>query len=206
LFALLALGGFAASTKLAIGDLDPGAPELARLALQPDTAYVTGHYALSSDQFAVIVKTERDGCLKYETLVEADRLGWDAAAGARRAGHGLARRLRAPDHRGIVRRQPQVADHQPQPGRAQLRGQQTSVNNPDLFNPECSVMPVIAYLSDHKAETLERVVAATQAFAAQHDDKDRTFLLARAPPASRLRPTSSCARPGTRCSSTSTRP
>ena len=38
--------------------------------------------------------------------------------------------------------------------------QQASVNNPDLFNTECSVMPVIAYLADHKAETLDRVVAA----------------------------------------------
>jgi hypothetical protein len=36
--------------------------------------------------------------------------------------------------------------------------QQASVNNPDLFNTECSVMPVIAYLADHKAETLARVV------------------------------------------------
>jgi hypothetical protein len=33
-------------------------------------------------------------------------------------------------------------------------------------------------LPDHKAETLDRVLAAAQAFAAQHDDKDRVFLLA----------------------------
>src|SRR4029453_6582043 len=57
-------------------------------------------------------------------------------------------------------------------------GQQTSVNNPDLFNLDCSVMPVIAYLADHRAETLDRVMAAAQDFAARHDTKDRTFLLA----------------------------
>ena len=56
--------------------------------------------------------------------------------------------------------------------------QQASVNNPDLFNTECSVMPVIAYLADHKAETLDRVVAAGAEFARQHDDKNRVFLLA----------------------------
>jgi uncharacterized protein len=56
--------------------------------------------------------------------------------------------------------------------------QQASVNNPDLFNNACSVMPVIAYLSDHKAETLDRVVAAAEAFAREHDTKDRVFLLA----------------------------
>jgi uncharacterized protein len=56
--------------------------------------------------------------------------------------------------------------------------QQASVNNPDLFNTDCSVMPVIAYLSDHRAETLDRVVAAAAAFAQSHDHKDRQFLLA----------------------------
>jgi len=56
--------------------------------------------------------------------------------------------------------------------------QQASVNNPDLFNTECSVMPVIAYLADHKAETLDRVVAAATRFADGHDDADRRILLA----------------------------
>jgi hypothetical protein len=75
--ALLAVGGFAVSTKLQIGDLDPGAPELRPDSrYNRDTAYITSHYALSSDQFAVILKTPKDGCLAYETLVEADRLAW----------------------------------------------------------------------------------------------------------------------------------
>ena len=74
---VLAVGGFAVSTKLAIGDLDPGAPELrADSRYNRDNAYITAHYARSSDQFAVIVKTPKEGCLRYETLVEADRLAW----------------------------------------------------------------------------------------------------------------------------------
>ena len=56
--------------------------------------------------------------------------------------------------------------------------QQASVNNPDLFNSDCSVMPVIAYLADHKAETLNRVVTAAAEFSEKHSDKDRQFLLA----------------------------
>jgi predicted RND superfamily exporter protein len=39
-------------------------------------------------------------------------------------------------------------------------------------------MPVIAYLSDHKAETLERVTQTAAAFAAAHDTSERQFLLA----------------------------
>jgi predicted RND superfamily exporter protein len=55
--------------------------------------------------------------------------------------------------------------------------QESSTSNPDLFNISCSVMPVIAYLSDHKAGTLERMVNATADFAEKHSDKDRQFLL-----------------------------
>jgi predicted RND superfamily exporter protein len=56
--------------------------------------------------------------------------------------------------------------------------QQASVNNPDLFNTDCSVMPVIAYLADHRAETLDRVVAAAAAVAEAHSTPERQFLLA----------------------------
>jgi predicted RND superfamily exporter protein len=56
--------------------------------------------------------------------------------------------------------------------------QQASVNNPDLFNNDCSVMPVIAYLTDHRAETLGRVVEESAQFAAEHSTPERQFLLA----------------------------
>jgi predicted RND superfamily exporter protein len=75
--AVLTAGGLAVSQRLKIGDLDPGAPELrADSRYNRDNAYITSNYALSSDQFAVIVKTPKEGCLKYETLVDADRLAW----------------------------------------------------------------------------------------------------------------------------------
>ncbi|HTP98700.1 MAG TPA: MMPL family transporter [Casimicrobiaceae bacterium] len=177
--AVLAAAGFAVSTQLSIGDLDPGAPELRRDSrYNLDNAYITGHYALSSDQFAVIVKTERDGCLKYETLIEADRLAW-----ALRQVPGVQTTVSLADSvrqitAGSFEGSPKWLTLNRNQDVLNFAGQQTSVNNPDLFNIECSVMPVIAYLSDHKAETLDRVVDAALAFAEQHDDKDRKFLLA----------------------------
>ena len=57
---VLAAAGFAVGLDLKIGDLDPGAPELRRDSrYNQDNTYITSNYALSSDQFAVIVKTER---------------------------------------------------------------------------------------------------------------------------------------------------
>jgi hypothetical protein len=176
---VLAVVGVAVSTQLRIGDLDPGAPELrADSRYNRDNAFVTANYALSSDQFAVIVKTPSDGCLKYRTLVEADRLAWDLRqlAGVQTTVSlaDAVRQITAGSFEGnpkwlALNRNQDVLNY---------AGQQASVNNPDLFNPDCSVMPVIAYLQDHKAETLQRVVQAASAFAARHSDQDTGFLLA----------------------------
>ncbi|MES2113717.1 MAG: MMPL family transporter, partial [Pseudomonadota bacterium] len=175
----LAVGGFAVSTHLKIGDLDPGAPELrAESRYNRDNAYITANYSLSSDQFAVMIKTPPEGCLKYETLVEADRLAWalqqvpgvqttvSLADAVRQVTAGTSEG--SPKWLTISRNQDVL----------NYGAQQASVNNPDLFDRGCSLMPVIAYLSDHKAETLERVVQAADAFAAAHNGPERQFLLA----------------------------
>ena len=177
--AALAIGGFAVSTQLRVGDHDPGAPELRRDSrYNLDNAYITHHYALSSDQFAVIVKTPSEGCLKYETLVEADRLAWSLQQDP-----GVQATISLPDAMrqitaGIYEGSPKwltLAMNQDTLNYAAL---QASLNNPDLFNGECTVMPVVAYLTDHRSETLERVTARAEAFVRSHSIPDRQFLLA----------------------------
>jgi hypothetical protein len=81
--------------------------------------------------------------------------------------------------------------------------QQASVNAPELFNTDCSVMPVIAFLKDHKAETLDAVVAIADKFARATAPRTASSCWLPAPPVSKRRPTSSCARPTTRCCCTS---
>jgi predicted RND superfamily exporter protein len=176
---LLAAGGFVLSTQLQIGDLDPGAPELrADSRYNLDNAYITGHYSLSSDQFAVIAKVAPDQCLNWKTLVEADRLGW-----ALRQVPGVQTTVSLADTvrqitAGTAEGSPKWLTLSRDQNVLNYGGQQASVNNPELFNRSCSLMPVIAYLADHKAATLERVVQVTDQFAREHSDKDRTFLLA----------------------------
>jgi uncharacterized protein len=177
--AALALAGFAASLNLKVGDLDPGAPELRPDSrYNRDNAFITGNFALSSDQFAVIVKTGTEGCLKYETLVDADRLAWmlRQVPGVQTTVSlaDAARQITAGSFEGnpkwlTINRNQDILNY---------AAQQAASSNPDLFNTDCSVMPVIAYLADHKAETLDRVVSASAEFASQHNEKDRTFLLA----------------------------
>ena len=176
---VLAAGGFVVSLQLKIGDLDPGAPELrAESRYNRDNAFITANYSLSSDQFAVMVKTPKEGCLKYDTLVEADRLAWklQQLPGVQTTVSlaDAVRQVTAGSSEGspkwlTVSRNQDILNY---------GAQQASTNNPDLFNSECSLMPVIAYLSDHKAETLERVVLAADSFAKEHSTPERQFLLA----------------------------
>jgi predicted RND superfamily exporter protein len=177
--AVLTAIGLVTSHHLKIGDLDAGAPELrADSRYNRDNAYISAHYTLSSDTFAVIVKTPKEGCLKYETLIEADRLAWQLQqlTGVQTTVSlaNAVRQITAGSNEGspkwlTIARNQDVLNY---------GAQQASVNNPELFNTECSVMPVIAYLSDHRAETLDRVVKASAEFSAAHSTNDRSFLLA----------------------------
>jgi predicted RND superfamily exporter protein len=177
--AVLVVVGHGVSRQLKIGDLDPGAPELRPDSrYNRDNAYVNGHYTLSSDTFAVIVKTPKEGCLKYQTLVEADRLAWSLqqlpGVQGTVALPDAVRQITAGTNDGnpkwlTIARNQDVLNY---------GAQQASVNNPDLFNTDCSVMPVIAYLTDHRAETLENVLHASADFAEAHSTPDRQFLLA----------------------------
>jgi hypothetical protein len=47
-----------------------------------------------------------------------------------------------------------------------------------LLNGDCSVMPVYIYTADHKAETIDRVVAAVKEFNAEHGTDELKFRLA----------------------------
>jgi predicted RND superfamily exporter protein len=177
--AVLTTIGLVVSTHLKIGDLDAGASELRPTSrYNLDNAYVTGHYTLSTDQFAVIVKTKPEGCLVYQTLVETDRLGWQLQQlpGVQTTVSlaDAVRKITAGSYEGSNK----WLTLSPNQDVLNYAARTASTSNPDLFNTECSVMPVIAYLADHKAETLDRVVRAADTFAQQHNTPERQFLLA----------------------------
>lgn len=176
----LGVTGFVVSLQLKIGDLDPGAPELRPQSVyNRDSAFITANFALSSDQFAVIVKAPKaEGCLQFGTLVEADRMAWKL-----RQIEGVQTTVSLPD---AVRQATAGAYEGSFKWLTLARNQstlnfaasQSMVNNPELANSDCSVMPVIAYLRDHKAETLDRVASTASQFAAAHSNDQQKFLLA----------------------------
>ncbi|RCL27566.1 RND transporter [Pseudomonas sp. AFG_SD02_1510_Pfu_092] len=177
----LALAGLGiwGSLQLKIGDLDSGAPELrADSRYNFDNAYITAHYALSSDTFAVMVKTAPEGCLQYQTLVLADRLAWQLQQlpGVQTTVSlaNAVRQITAGTYEG----NPRLNSLQRNQDVLNYAAQQASVNAPELFNNDCSLMPVIAYLKDHRADTLAQVSAVAERFAQANSNADHQFLLA----------------------------
>jgi predicted RND superfamily exporter protein len=164
---------------LRVGDLDEGAPELRPDSrYNHDVAYVNAHYLLSGDQFAVITATTYEGVRDYETLVEQDRLSWTLqqlpeVLRVYSLGNSVAQ-ITAGTYEGFpkwleIPRSPQVAS---------LAVNTATKDSPELINTDGSVAPVIAYLRDHRADTLIHVAQVAQQFADEHNTPDRKFLLA----------------------------
>lgn len=177
----VALGvfGLIVAQDLQIGDMDPGAPELrADSRYNLDNAFISDNYGLSSDQFVVIVKTAELGGGTYQTLIEQDRLEQklrelpqvQTVASAA----NLVRFSTAGNYEGYPK---WMSINRDQSVLSQGVNFVTD-NNPELLNKSWSVGAVVAYLTDHKAATLEEVVAVAQAFADEHNNEDRQFLLA----------------------------
>ncbi|MHC8320472.1 efflux RND transporter permease subunit [Pseudomonas sp. GB2N2] len=177
--ALLAVGGFIVGTHVKIGDLDAGAPELRpESRYNKDVGYLTQHYALSSDIFVIMMKTPEGGCQQYPSLVEADRM-----SNMLRQVPGVQMTMSAADSVRMVfsgqnEGSPKWLSIPRNPSNLNGAIEQVQVDKPELADRRCSVTPIVAYLQDHKADTLERVVKASEAFAKQHDTADRQFQLA----------------------------
>ena len=177
--ALLTVGGGMVALNLKVGDLDPGAPELRpESRYNRDVAYINGHYQLSGDQFVVIVKTPDGGCEKFETLKETERLGkvLQQLPGVQQT-FSLADNVRN-TIAGLNEGNPKWLTISRNPMLLGGAVNWITTDSPEVVDRACSVIPLVAYLTDHKAETLDRVVAAVEAFAKEHDDENLEFLLA----------------------------
>ena len=175
----LAVLGFLGSLNLQVGDLDAGAPELRPDSrYNMDNAFITSHYGVSSDVFAVMVKTPADQCSTFATLTEIDRLAWKLSQvpGVQQT-NSLADTVRSYTS-GAFEGNPKWLTVSDNYGLIVPQINNALAWNSELLNSDCSLSPVLAYLSDHKAGTLERVVAAADAFATEHNTPDRQFLLA----------------------------
>jgi predicted RND superfamily exporter protein len=173
---LLAVGGYAISLRLSIGDLDPGAPELrADSRYNRDAQFMAQNYAASSDILVVMVATPEDQCTRYGTLAKVDRLAWrlEQLPGVESTNSmaALSKLAMVGYNEGNLKWFELI------PNAAALGGVQTRAPR-ELFNQGCSFLSLYVYLKDHKAETLTRVVDETERFIAANSNADERFMLA----------------------------
>jgi len=174
--ALLAGGGYWVSLQLKVGDLDPGAPELrADSRYNADNTFMTAHYGASSDVFAIMVKTPPGACSDYETLRRVDNLDWQL-----RSLPGVD----STNSLALLNRRVLVGLSEGSPKWFELVNNQATLNMVTggaprgLYNDDCSLLTMYAFLSDHKADTLSRVVDTVEAFAQANNYGNAEFLLA----------------------------
>jgi len=173
---VLAAAGIAVSQRLAIGDLDPGAPELrADSRYNRDVAYVNAAYGASSDVLAVMVGTPEGQCSQYATLNKIDTLEWQLrqleGVETTNSLALLNRRVLA----GLNEGNPKWYEFLPN---QDMLNTVTAGAPRGLYNDACSLLTVYVYLRDHKAQTLTRVVDHVEAFAKANDTADVKFMLA----------------------------
>jgi uncharacterized protein len=172
-------GGLMLGQNVKYGDLNAGAPELrADSRYNKDVRFVTDHYGLSTDQFVVMMETPAGECSEYNSMVEADRL-----SAYMRTLPGVQTTFSAAD--GIRLATSGSFEGNPKwltiPRNDSNRTQAYNMfrtDRPELTDRSCAITPIVAYLSDHKADTLDRIVNEVENYAQSHNTEERKFLLA----------------------------
>ena len=161
-----------------IGDQHRGVPELhGDSRYNKDSEVIAGRFSIGVDVLSVIVETKPEGCIDYAVMETIDRFEWHMlnTEGVQTviALPGIARRINAgwnegsmkwrvlPRNRSVLT---QAVSHVP--------------TSSGLLNSDCSVMPVLIFTDDHKAETIDTVVSRVREFNGQHDPDLLRFRLA----------------------------
>ena len=162
--AVLLVIGARHATEVRIGDEHQGVPELrADSTYNLDAAAITERFEIGVDVLTVIAETAPESCIDYEVMRTLDDFEWHmrnvAGVQSVRGLAGVARNVNASWNEGSLKwrtlprnRYSLVQSVSPVP------------TSSGLLNTDCSVMPVSIYTTDHKAETIERVVAAVKDF------------------------------------------
>ena len=159
-----------------IGDLDPGAPELrpeSRYNL--DNAFLGENYSTSTDVFVVMARTAEQQCGSYPFVS-----GVDYFQGVMESVPGVQSVMSLVDISKLVI----MGMNEGSPKWYSISRNQYILNNSlsrapaSLRNTDCSMVPVVLFLDDHKAATLTGVTEAAESFAERHNSEALQFELA----------------------------
>jgi uncharacterized protein len=175
---LLAVFGVWKGRETPIGDTQAGVPELrADSRYNRDSNVITRKFSIGVDILTVIVETAEPACTSHELMTAIDTFSWKM-----RNVEGVQEVMSLPiisknaiagwnegslKWRNIPREPNQLTQA--------TRYIETSTG---LLNADCNVIPVMLFLHDHKAETIERVVDAVKAWRSENTPAGASFNLA----------------------------
>jgi len=176
--ALLGVFGVWKGRETPIGDTQTGVPELrADSRYNRDSNIITTKFSIGVDILTVIVETTEPACTSHGLMTAVDTFAWKM-----RNVEGVQEVMALPivakiaiagwnegslKWRNIPREPNQLTQS--------TRYIETSTG---LLNADCNVIPVMLFLSDHKADTIERVVAEVKAWRTLNPVAGATFNLA----------------------------
>jgi predicted RND superfamily exporter protein len=174
---LFVVGGWKA-TQIKIGDLHAGVPELrADSQYNIDTDVITKHFSIGVDVITTIIEAHPEACTEHQIMSVIDDFEWrirnvpgvQSVFGIA----GVAKIINAGWNEGSLK-------WRELPRNTSTMAQAVTYidTSTGLLNGDCSVMPVYIYTADHKAETIDRVVAAVKKFNAEHGTEELKFRLA----------------------------
>jgi len=161
-----------------IGDTQAGVPEL-----RPDSRYnqdtdvITSKFSIGVDIINVIVETAADGCIDYDVMSAIDNFAWHMAnvQGVQDvvALPGVMKIVSAGWNEGSLKWR-----NIPRNSAQMVQAQAYLETSTGLFNRDCSVMPVMMFTTDHRAETIERVVSEVKQWREANPTPKAKFRLA----------------------------
>ena len=181
LTAVLFAVGYWQADKMRIGDLHAGAPSLHQDArYNQDTFLISDKYTISSDILKVIVEAYPAACTEHDVMERISRFQWqmENVAGVQSAVSlsSVAQSVNAGFNEGNLKWQ-----SLPRNTASLVQSTSRVETSSGLLDGNCSVMPVIIFLNDHKAETIDHVVAKVKEFAAGEETDTLKFKLASGP-------------------------
>jgi len=175
---LLGWWGYGQSQQVRIGDLHAGVPELRQSSrYNEDSRVITEQFSIGVDILSVIAEGEPDAVVDYDVVTLIDQFeGYMAKVPGVQSIISLpsvAKIVNAGWNEGSLKWR--ILPTHPQALAQAVSPIETATG---LLNADGSVMPVMIFLTDHRAETLTRVTNAVEAFAAANPSEKMTFRLA----------------------------
>jgi len=162
--AAIAIGavGYSIGRHTPVGDTMAGVPELRpQSRYNVDTEIITQKFSIGTDILNVIAETPTNGCVDHDVMRYIDAFAYHMAniEGVRNVMSlpGVAKVISAGWSEGSLKWRSLPRDQ-----RSLVQAQGFVDTSTGLLNGDCSVMPVMLFLADHRAETIDRVIDAVK--------------------------------------------